>query len=69
MEESPSLWNKTANEVTVKDQVVLALVVPAIMVGGTLAIAAVSSGVNAVRTRIQRRKERLQENVIDVKEA
>ena len=41
MEETPSLWNKTTAELTVKDQLVVAAVVPIVVIGGWAVVAAV----------------------------
>lgn len=41
-ETTKSIWNKTADEVTVKDQLIIAVAIPAVMAGGLLAVSAVA---------------------------
>jgi hypothetical protein len=63
MEEQKSIWKKTANELTVKDQ----LVVSAVITGGLLAIGVGFTAVARVEELLWNRKQaKKNKNVIDV---
>ena len=51
-----TIWNKTASEVTVKDQLVVGAAVAAVMLAVPLAISGAVSGVNKLVRKIRVRK-------------
>lgn len=53
MDDNKSLWNKTTMELTVKDQLVIAVVTPAIVVGGMIAAGAVAGAAVSMKDKVQ----------------
>ena len=48
MEETPSLWNKTTAELTVKDQLIVAAVAPIVVVGVMVAASVVVTAADKI---------------------
>lgn len=57
MEETKSLWNKTVEEMTVKDHVIVAVAVPAAAVGSIVALALVAEGIDKARSKFRTIRE------------
>lgn len=56
-ETTKSIWNKTPSEMTVKDNLVMAAVTPAIAVGGVVVAGVAAIVVAGVYTKFQERRE------------
>lgn len=66
-ETTKNFWNKTAEELTVKDNLILAAVIPAAMVGGFVVIGAGFAAANKISNkfqsiRVNRRTAKTEEN-------
>lgn len=53
MDESKNLWNKTTAELTVKDQLLLSVAAPALVVGTMVAFGGALSAMDAGRTKFK----------------
>lgn len=48
MEETPSLWNKTTDELTVKDQLIVVAIAPFVIMGAVVAAGAVVTAADKI---------------------
>lgn len=53
MDESKSIWNKTTGELTVKDQLLLSVAAPALVVGSMVAFGAAVNAMEAGRDKFR----------------
>lgn len=61
-ETAKSFWDKTTLELTVKDQLIIAAAVPAIMVGGCIVVGGAMAIGNKVSSKFQSFRENRQNN-------
>lgn len=65
-EENKNIWNKKMDELTVKDAVVINLAIPAIAVGGIVAIGAAVNGYNAASSKFRKFKSNRQNKNLEI---
>lgn len=56
-ETTTNFWNKTAAELTVKDNLIVAAAIPACMVGGVVIVGLAFGAYNKVSDKFQKRRE------------
>lgn len=55
MDEKNNIWNKKMSDLTVKDQLVLSVAIPAVMVGGAVAVGAVVGAASDLSSKVRAR--------------
>lgn len=60
MEETPSLWNKTTAELTVKDQLIVAAVAPIVVVGVMVAASVVVTAADKIVKKFRKSEKKFQ---------